>query len=553
MHGLISLIYRMLGLRTIARQLFFWVFLLIFLSSCLYLLSYTTFDKKKRLDETEMNLQYALTNQRLIMENWAAERAKEIRYLANLPVSKERQLEQMNQTFQNFLQTHEELVAIVYLDEDGFVTIDSASNEGVIHSDVSLKDRDYFKAGQQGKEYMYDVVVSKASDKPVIVFSAPVYSTNDQFQGVIFGAAHLSKVNDLLSASTHGESGEIILINQETVILTQLSENINEEFASETIATKLHTDIANKILTQETSTVETNFISYVNDQGDDVFGSFVPLFDGRYFLINEISKKEVLQSHYQMIMVMLSISMAILILGMLLIIPVSRHLLRPLSYLVEAINEIKMGNYNSQLAPQIFKSSPLELQQFIKVFDEMSATIQEKNKILQNLSSTDELTGIANRRTFNRSLEREWTRAEKEQAPLSVAFLDIDFLKEINDTFGHQVGDHCLKNIAHTIKHTINRPKDIVARYGGDEFVILLPETHREEAAHLAEKVRKQIEILPIPTVGNKMDRYATVSIGVAILIPSKTMNKESLVQLADQALYEAKSKGKNSVITKSI
>lgn len=545
---MINFIYRTLRLKTVAKQLFFWIFLFIFLGSYLHLFSYMLLDKKKRLDETELNLDYALTSQSLIMESWAMERAKEIRYLSNLPVSKELQLEQMYQVFQNFLHTHDELVSIVYLNEDGFVRIDSASNEGIIHSDVSLKDRDYFIAAEQGKEYMHDVVVSKASNKPVIIFSSPVYSTDDQFQGVIFGAAHLSKVNELLSQSIHGESGEIFLINQEAEILTRLTDNSSEAFKNEDTTTKLNTEIANEILTQGVFAANSNFTSHVNNHGDEVFGAFLPLYDGRYFLINEISKKEVLQSHYHMIVVMLSMTTVILVLGGITVIFVSRHLLRPFSHLMKAINEIKEGNYHAQLDPHVYKTSPLELQQLIKVFNDMRSTIQDKNKTLKKLSSTDELTGVANRRIFEERLDKEWFRARKEQTSISVVFIDVDFLKVINDTFGHQAGDHCLKSVARAIKETINRPRDVVARYGGDEFIILLPETSINKATSLAEKVRKQIEMLQIPT--DEPDKYSTASIGVASLIPTEEIKKEFLIQLADQALYEAKSKGKNNVIT---
>src|SRR5690625_631053 len=142
---MIHFIHRVFRLNGITSRLFFWVVILVFLTSILFLFSYMTIDKNKRISETKSNLNYGLVNQRIIIENWAADRAEEVRLLASFPITKELQLDTMVQRFQYYHQYYDQLDAIVFIDKNGFVKIDTASSELIISdSDVSLKDRDYF-------------------------------------------------------------------------------------------------------------------------------------------------------------------------------------------------------------------------------------------------------------------------------------------------------------------------------------------------------------------------------------------------------------------------
>lgn len=548
--AMFRLINRIRHLNNITSRILWLVLLLIFLSSCLHLISYMFIEKNKRIDATKQNLEYALTHQTIILESWAGERAQEIRYLANLTISKELQLEQMARTFQNFVKSHDELASIVFLNKDGYVVIDSARKEPIVsHSDISLEDRDYFKAGRQGREYLHDVVVSKATGKPAIIFSSPVLSDDDHFLGVMFGAVHLSKVNELLSQSILSESGEITLVNQDGAILTHLSNKTSGEEENQALADQLNSEIVEIITGKDTG--KEQLLSYVNRHGEDVYGMVAPLFGGRYYLINELSKREVFAPYYEMIKVKLVITSVILVVGILLIVPVAKHFLKPLLMLVNAIHRVKAGNYSTQLNPSDYKSSPVELQEIMQTFNEMTLTIQEHHATLRKLSSTDGLTGVANRRAFEEYLEREWLRAQTEQRPLTLAFVDVDHFKEYNDHFGHQVGDQCLMKIANAIQSSLRKSKDVVARYGGDEFVLILPDTDCKEATLVAKRVRKQIEDLRIQYTKDDVVFNVTVSIGVASLIPPRTMEKEALIELADQAVYEAKSQGRNKIVTK--
>lgn len=169
--------------------------------------------------------------------------------------------------------------------------------------------------------------------------------------------------------------------------------------------------------------------------------------------------------------------------------------------------------------------------------------------ILEQRSLFDGLTGIANRRHFDEVFEKEWRRALRSGDTLSLAFLDIDFFKRYNDCYGHLAGDDCLRKVGSALKDSLHRAGDLVARYGGEEFVIVLPSMSQADAVQVGEKVRQNIESLKVVHELSEVSDYVTISVGIATIIPEKDMDPASLLKKADNALYQAKSKGRNWVI----
>ncbi len=179
---------------------------------------------------------------------------------------------------------------------------------------------------------------------------------------------------------------------------------------------------------------------------------------------------------------------------------------------------------------------------------QLYAELQWKNEELEKLSLTDALTQIANRHDFDQTLEKEWRRLRREAAPLSLIFCDVDYFKEYNDTYGHPAGDACLQLIASVLRDAIKRPADKAARYGGDEFALILPNTPSRGGLVVAQWILDRIQTLKIPHQNSPITDHVTITLGVACLLPIPLLTVESLIQTADQALYNAKQNGRNCV-----
>lgn len=177
------------------------------------------------------------------------------------------------------------------------------------------------------------------------------------------------------------------------------------------------------------------------------------------------------------------------------------------------------------------------------------ATVQKQlEDRLRELSATDGLTLVANRRMFDEVLEREWHRAMRNNEPVSLIMADIDMFKSYNDLYGHMAGDECLRKVAQAISDSAQRGGDLVARYGGEEFAVILPNTNEKAAKEIAEKIRLAVEALQISHDGNLIARHITISLGVSTRVPPQTTDFISLMQSADKALYRAKEAGRNAV-----
>lgn len=179
--------------------------------------------------------------------------------------------------------------------------------------------------------------------------------------------------------------------------------------------------------------------------------------------------------------------------------------------------------------------------------------LKKANEKLKMLSVIDGLTQIPNRRKFDDYLGSEWKRHYRDKNNLSVILSDIDFFKLYNDNYGHQAGDECLQKVAQAIHGCAHRSVDLAARYGGEEFVVVLPGTDADGAMAVSEEIRKTVMNLKIAHEKSKVDEYVTLSLGVATMVPGHDNSAEDLVALADQSLYEAKEKGRNRSLSKSM
>jgi diguanylate cyclase (GGDEF)-like protein/PAS domain S-box-containing protein len=210
---------------------------------------------------------------------------------------------------------------------------------------------------------------------------------------------------------------------------------------------------------------------------------------------------------------------------------------------LETTSKIMKSNMNNPI--EIISSS-----RDITAKKEFEDTLLQSNNDLKKLSNLDGLTQISNRRHFDEVLEREWKISLRNNSPISLIMFDIDQFKKYNDTFGHQQGDCCIREVARVSKSLLKRPNDFIARYGGEEFAVILPNTDKEGAKKVAEKIRIMIENTSIPLQNVKGGSFVTVSLGVATIVPTNMVHFTQLIDFSDTALYYAKNSGRNTMIS---
>lgn len=195
--------------------------------------------------------------------------------------------------------------------------------------------------------------------------------------------------------------------------------------------------------------------------------------------------------------------------------------------------------------------------------------LMEANAKLERLARADGLTGVPNRRSLDEYLERTWFASAREGRPVALLMVDIDFFKPFNDTYGHLAGDDCLRAVAKVLSKASRRPADMAARFGGEEFAVVLPETDLAGALVIAEEIRSEVEALELEHASSSVSGHLTVSVGVASMVPGnghgsgagngqyrepgKFAAAKGLIEAADSALYRAKSGGRNRVVASEL
>lgn len=281
-----------------------------------------------------------------------------------------------------------------------------------------------------------------------------------------------------------------------------------------------------------------------------------------WFVVNEIPYNSLVAEARDVRDKIILIGLLCLVCALLLSVLISRSISTPLKQLLGLMKEAGTGNFPTHMAHE----GRDELTVLSQKFSEMSHKISEEHEQLEQhvsertqaleaanlqlarLSTTDALTGIANRRRFDEVLVHEWSRAARLGQPLALGMIDIDWFKKYNDHYGHQAGDDCLRRAAGVFASCILRSSDMVARYGGEEFVFIAPGIDGEDAMHIARHICAALQALALP---HELSGFGcvTASIGVAAMIPSEHEGPDALMMAADQAMYRAKEQGRNQAV----
>jgi len=215
--------------------------------------------------------------------------------------------------------------------------------------------------------------------------------------------------------------------------------------------------------------------------------------------------------------------------------------------LEEVLIRVENQLYRKRLYQELQRQNELlktEIDERLRVEKDLT----EANQKLELLASLDGLTGIANRRRFDEYIQVEWQRCVRGGFPISLILIDVDFFHYYNETYGHLLGDDCLKTIANILQTMSQRATDLTARYGGEEFVIVLPHTPPEGVRKLAERIQAAIAAKKISHRRSSVSKYVTLSIGVATIVPNQQSKMTNFIDLADQALFKAKRAGRNRI-----
>ncbi|MEH6628060.1 MAG: diguanylate cyclase [Motiliproteus sp.] len=211
-------------------------------------------------------------------------------------------------------------------------------------------------------------------------------------------------------------------------------------------------------------------------------------------------------------------------------------------------NEIKDETHGLELGAVDYITKPFRAP-IVKARVRTHIKLKHNSDLLEKLALIDALTNLPNRRRFEQVLCEEWARARRAQTPISITMVDIDHFKQFNDHYGHLEGDRCLNRVAQALTNPLKRPADCIFRYGGEEFIAVLPETDQTVALKLAEQMRAEVADLQITHAYNEHNHpNVSISLGVSSTIPHSRVSPSSLVQSADERLYAAKKAGRNCV-----
>lgn len=304
-----------------------------------------------------------------------------------------------------------------------------------------------------------------------------------------------------------------------------------------------------------------NFVSYAGSDNQEYLAAFASVPDTTWAVVSMMPQHALVAEVHSLRNRVISIGAICTVIVLLLSYVICRSISEPLGRLVGTMKQTETGNYllrmrcdgNDEIALLSHKFNEMagKMHQHNAQLDALVAArtrdLAEANVMLEALSATDVLTGLANRRRLDTVLLSELRRAIRSAKHLAVIMLDVDFFKKYNDHYGHPAGDECLREVARALQDGCHRGGDLVARYGGEEFVLIAADTDMAGALVLAETMRSAIEALDLPHVDSAFG-HVTISVGVAAIRPHADHTTDLLLRVADRAMYRAKLLGRNRV-----
>jgi diguanylate cyclase (GGDEF)-like protein len=409
---------------------------------------------------------------------------------------------------------------------------------------LNVGDRLYFQKALQSRDFsLSDYLVSRANQLPSLMASYPVVRDDGSVSGVVIASMNLRWIGNLAESAVERAGTSVAVVDGRGTLVAASADQrefIGKNFADHALTHELLTGDEGTITTAGFDGVR-RILAYVR----------VPWTDSRLAvgldesMVHKSIDREIGIAYVQLALFGAMVLLAAWVGG-------ERLILRPIRSLARTASRFGRGDLQARAAddPWLAEFEPLAA-----AFDDMAhklATreqeLQIANQHLDELASLDGLTGLANRRGFDRELDRAWRRADERGRPLALMMIDIDHFKLFNDRYGHVRGDACLRAVGETLSLVALEEATIVARYGGEEFALLLPGLDLDRVIALADEARGAVERMLIAHADAPCG-LVTISIGVEALVPDKTLCADNLVEAADRALYTAKRRGRNMVV----
>jgi diguanylate cyclase (GGDEF)-like protein len=429
---------------------------------------------------------------------------------------------------------------LMLLDLEGKIVATSSKQA----TTVNLPDK-WLPRAQANKHTIGQSHWDETSQAGVVVVTQPIRTANERLLGVLAAKINFRTINKTLKNYAQGEIGELYLITEEGTLLVS-SRPISAKF----LETKLVGSTTRKLFFGEGDPQR-----YYSYHGEPVVGALKRMSELDWGVVAE---KERAQAYAQI--VRLRNVTLVLVVGLLLFIGLGAYLLgltlvRPIDRLTGGASKVAAGDLEVDLPvvsssevgylTEVFNDMVARLRQGREELAAINKTLRKKNKELHELSITDSLTGLYNRKHLMETLDNEVARSERHKHDFAVLVIDIDDFKEYNDSYGHLAGDEVLSRLASVFKKSV-RSCDYVARYGGEEFILILPEIGPQDGVKAAERIRKKVVKEKFAGDGGPIE--VTVSVGVASY-PKDGDDPQAIIRLADAALYQAKDSGRNQVV----
>ena len=488
---------------------------------------YRSTTRQAVLDEWRQRLIEQVDLKRLVVDDWLAQRLSEIGYLAGDNVWTTGTPEQQYQEAQRFLSAHASFTAIVLVDPDGSIVMDTALGTQPPPEGASVADRPYFQRAVEGRVNISDVIVGRTSGRPLVVVAAPINESEDPI-GVLIAPVTLTTVNQVIGRIGAG-------VDLRTYLLDSRNRPVTELLWLDSTDREVAIPTANLPRLGERTTI------YSSIGGDEVMGTLINLENHDWRLVGEVTMALTLQVFEQYNSLLRVTLIALLAVSLVAVWALALSTEQPIKQLAAMSALIDRQEYEAAVEIRPSRSAPVELQEFHRSFRDMAYRMGHFVRELQITSITDPLTELPNRRHFEAEVKREIADPGFWKVSGALLLLDLDHFKQINDRRGHAAGDRILRGFASVIKKSV-RESDLPARIGGEEFAVLAPRTTADEAAELAHRIRR----------ATKKELGITVSVGVAkVLSDTDSLGSDLLsatFEAADRALYESKHRGRNRV-----